>query len=458
MFEQGCSGGCDDRSVHILDRLMGLEKIISRKQIREALAATGKLPTRECRLNNEVMMWIALAMGLFTQMPIRQVFKASRRLRKDEPTPARSSLCTARQRLGSEPLRELYRHVARPLATEMTPGAFYKGRRKVAIDGTVLDAPDCPAHQHFGRSNGSRGQGPFPQLRKVSLVEIGTHIEFDFVFGGWSDSERKLVTQLWDSIPEDALLIEDRGFFSYKSWKRLHKKHDLLVRGFKSMVLKPIEHLPDGSYLAKIYPSHWYRENNHSGIVVRVIDYTLDDPQRVGHGELHRLLTNLFDVDECPAGELIVEYHDRWEIELVFDEQKTHQDPCRAEKTTNFRSMTSDGLIQELYAISLGHFVTRALMFEAASLSGDDPDRLSFRGCFQILQTRLPECSKSEQIDDWFTAVCQEMSRERIPPRRNRINPRVIKRKMSRWNKCRPIHRARPPLTKTFAHTVVMIH
>jgi len=48
------------------------------------------------------------------------------------------------------------------------------------------------------------------------------------------------------------------------------------------------------------------------------------------------------------------------------------------------------------------------------------------------------------------------MQGERTDPRRNRINPRVIKRKMSKWKKKRPEHRHRPPLKKTFPQTVVM--
>lgn len=81
----------------------------------------------------------------------------------------------ARQRLGIAPLVELYRLVVKPMATERTIGAFYRGMRKVGIDGTVLDIPDCETHQHFGRSSGSRGEGAFPQIRKVSVVELGTH-------------------------------------------------------------------------------------------------------------------------------------------------------------------------------------------------------------------------------------------------------------------------------------------
>lgn len=460
MSGQGSSDLSPEVEKRILDRIAGLEKVIAPELVTQALEATDKQVTRDCKLNNQVMMWVVLCMGLFTDRPIRQVYKACRRMQHSEQTPARSTLCMARQRLGSAPLEALHKLVVRPLATPQTPGAFYRGLRKVGIDGTVLDVPDCDAHQHWGRSSGRRGKAPFPQIRKVSLVELGTHVELAFVYGGWSDSEKSLVESLWEHIPNDALLIMDRGFYSYNHWKSLHERCKLLVRIQKSMVFNPITYYADGSFLAKVYPSNWYRVHDKQGILVRVIEYKLNDPQRVGHGEVHRLITNLLDPEEYPAMELIMEYHERWEQELVFDEQKTHQDRCRAEKTTNFRSETTDGLRQELYAMSLSHFVTRALMFEAATEANIDVDRLSFKSCFEILTTRLPECDPTDEkkFSGWYAALIWEMSQERIPKRRNRINPRVIKRKMSRWKKCRPKDRKRKPLTKTFEQTIVMLH
>ena len=155
---------------------------------------------------------------------------------------------------------------------------------------------------------------------------------------------------------------------------------------------------------------------------------------------------------------MIILYHDRWEEELVFDEQKTHQDPRRATKPAQVRSETPGGVIQEIYALSLAHFVIRSLMFEAAATVELDPDRLSFTGCFQILKCRLPECDGRTPVtlQAWYEGVLWEMQKERCDPRRNRINPRVIKRKMSKWKKKRPEHRRVPPLKKTFAETIVM--
>ena len=186
--------------------------------------------------------------------------------------------------------------------------------------------------------------------------------------------------------------------------------------------------------------------------------HTIDDPLRVGHGEEHTLLTNLLDEKLYPAAELIGEYHERWEHEMVYDEQKTHQDPRRATKPANLRSETPAGVIQEVWALSLAQFVIRSLMFEAASRERLDPDRLSFTGCFHILQCRLPECDTRMDcsIEQWYETLLWELGQERIGPRRNRINPRVIKQKISKWPKKRPEHRHPPPLTKTFAEAVVM--
>ena len=459
MCEQGRSTLPTGEDGRILDRLAGLEKVIQPSLIRQVLQATGRVNGRACELTHEVMMGVVLAMGLLTHLPIRQVFRHARRmwlLGKD--CPARSSLCEGRKRLGVEPLQTLHAAIVKPLATPDTHGAFYRQWRLMAFDGTVMDVPDSEANAVFGRSSGGRGEGAFPQVRKVSLVELGTHVEAAMAIGGWHDDERALARTLYGQIPDDALLLEDRGFFYYEDWKTLYLRTKLLVRVTKQLVLQPLRTLSDGSYPAKIYPNSYDRNKDRNGIVVRVIRYTLDDPQRTGHGEVHCLLTNLLDERECPALELIELYHKRWEEELVFDEQKTHQDPRRAEKPAQLRSETPQGVRQELYALSLGHFVIRSLMFEAARAGGLAVDRLSFTGCFRILQCRVPECDSrtAATLMQWYEALLREMQSEQIEGRRNRINPRVIKRKMSKWPKKRPQHRRPPRLQKTFAECVLM--
>jgi hypothetical protein len=461
-MQQGRCVLLPDRSGRVLDRLAGLEKVITPGSVLQVLLATKRINQRACTLTHEIMLWVVLAMGILTDLPIRQVFKHVRRLRMGEQSPHRSSLCVARQRLGVAPLRRLFQEVVHPLANPNSPGAFYRGLRLMGIDGTVENVPDSPANAKvFGRpTSGTRGEGAFPQARKLSLVELGTHIEVAFQIKPCTVSEQAMLPRLLRHVTPDMLLIWDRNFFSYDLWKTLNSRDiKVLARVKANLVLKPIARLADGSYLAKIYPTWYARQKDRDGIVVRVIKYTLDDPQRVGHGEEHTLLTNLLDEHAYPATEMISGYHERWEHELVYDEQKTHQDPRRATKPANLRSETPAGVVQELYALSLGHFVVRALMFEAAGREQLDPDRLSFTGCFHILQCRLPECDSHTErsFQEWWESLLWELGQERTEPRRNRINPRVIKQKMSKWPKKRPEHRHPPPLTKTFADAVVMV-
>ena len=451
----------------VLDRLFLLEQVIGPEDLRQVLEDTQCFDCRRCRLTREVIFWVVLAMGILTDLPIRQVFKYARCLRHGENTPHRSSLCIARQRLGLAPLRCLFERVVRLLATPQTPGAFYQGWRLMALDGTIYNVPDSPANAAaFGRpSGGHRGDGAFPQLRKLSLVEVGTHVEVAFVAKGIKEpgsSERRLATGLFRHLRPDMLLMWDRGFFSYSLWKWIVTQGcQVLARVSSRLVLRPTRTLADGSYLAKIYPCESERNRDRQGIVVRVIRYTLNDPQRVGHGVEHVLLTTLLDAERYPAKELVVLYHERWEIELVYDEQKTHQNPWRVTKSADLRSQTPLGVLQELYALSIGHFVVRSVMVEAAATAALDPDRLSFVGCLQILRCRMPECPapSSAGFAAWYEGLLWEVSRERTDDavRRNRINPRVVKVKMSKFKKKRPEHRPVPPLKKTFAESVVML-
>jgi len=367
-MRQGSYGPAAEGVARTLDRLAGLEQVISPEDVRQCLLQTPRYEQRACWLSHEVMLWIVLAMGLFTNVPIRQVFKRSRFARAGEDTPSRSALCLGRRRLGVGPVRRLYTQTVRCLATPETPGAFYQGFRLMGIDSTIYDLPDNEANEAvFGRpSGGDRGPGAFPQLRKVSLVELGTHAETAFVLKPCRRSETVAVPALLKRLPADALLLWDRGFFSYKHWETaISRGVKFLVRVGANMIFKPIERLADGSFLAKIYPSPTARRRDEKGIVVRVIRYTIDDPRRTGHQEEHVLITNLTDVEAHPAEDLVLLYHERWEHESVYDEQKTHHDPRRATKPAQLRSQTPTGVVQEMYALLLGHFVVRAMMSEA---------------------------------------------------------------------------------------------
>ena len=192
---------------------------------------------------------------------------------------------------------------------------------------------------------------------------------------------------------------------------------------------------------------------DRNGTTVRVIEYTLDDPERVGHDEKHRLVTTLLDEKSYPAETLILKYHERWELEITIDEAKTHM---RSAKT--LRSHRPVGVIQEVYGLLIAHFVVRKLAFDAAAKAGVSPRKISFVGTVNVLRARLPEAPRSRQrIKDWYRFVVEEISLEVLDDRRNRINPLVIKCKVSKWLKKQQKHRKLPPLKHTFEETVRLL-
>ena len=109
----------------------------------------------------------------------------------------KSAITRARIRLGPDPLRQLFARVARPCAEPGTPGAWYRGRRLVSLDGTTIDLPDTPElDERFGRPAASRGASGFPQLRLLTLTETGTHAIFASTFDRYDASEVRLAPEL----------------------------------------------------------------------------------------------------------------------------------------------------------------------------------------------------------------------------------------------------------------------
>lgn len=437
------------------ERMAALKRIVPKKSITKALRRAGK-GQRHCRrLPRWFMVWFVIAIGLFCRDSYRQVFRWLHRFRKGF-IPGRSTLCEARKSLGVAPLRYLAEEVIQLQAQPEAAHGFFDSMRLMALDSFVLDVADAPANERaFGRPQSGRAPGAFPQVRVLSLCEVGTHVFWQSLIKPHNRGEVPMAHHLVRFIEENMLLLWDRNFLSYALLRCvLDRKAHLLARIKKNLIFKPIKRLRDGSFLAKLYPSPRHRERDEGGIVVRIIEYTFDDPGRPGSGEKHRLLTTLLDERRHSAKDLIVLYHQRWEEELGIDELKTHQ-----RERAVLRSETPAGVVQEIYSLLLGHFVVRKLMCEAAALADCTPLQLSFVNTLKILRSRLPEAPRSPTgLTRWYEELLSEVAEEHLEPRRDRINPRVIKRKMSGWAKKGAKHRNSPQPTKNFRRSLVMLN
>ena len=436
------------------ERVAALKRIVPKAAIGVVLRKTGrgKAPCR--RLPRWFVVWFVIVMALFCRDSYQQVFRWLHRFRKGI-TPGRSTLCEARQSVGVAPLRLLAEQLIELQAQPDTRQAFYGGLRLMGVDSFVVDVPDTPENvRAFGRPGSSRSPAAFPQARVLSLCELGTHVLWKSLIKPHRRGEHPMARHILRFLEENMLLLWDRNFLSYDLVQQVaERRAQLLARIKSNLIFNPIRRLRDGSFLAKLYPSPRHRARDEGGVVVRIIEYTFEDPGRPGSGQPHRLLTTLLDERQHPANDLIVLYHERWEQELAYDELKTHQ-----RERPVLHSQTPAGVVQELYGLLLGHYVIRKLMCDAAELADVAPRELSFVNTLKILRCRLPEAPRNaDGLRRWHHNLLTEVAAEVLEPRRDRVHPRVIKRKMSNWLKKRDKHRNYPQPTKTFRKSIVML-
>jgi len=300
-------------------------------------------------------------------------------------TTGRSGISQARKRLGWVPVKHLHDEVVKPIATESTRGAWYRGWRVVSLDGSTLDVADAKENEEaFGRPASSRGNSAFPQLRFVSLVENGTHVLFGTRMDGIRTGEGTLAKEVFSSLCPGMLCLGDRNFYGFESWNLARSTGaDLLWRVKKNLRLPCETRLADGSYLSRVYASATDQRRGRNGVMVRVIEYKLAG---IPDAEpIYRLLTTILDHEAAPAAELAALYHERWEIETSLGELKTH---LRGNKIV-LRSKTPDLVKQEFFGLMMAHFAVRGLMHEAALKADVDPDRLSFLHSVRVVRRKI---------------------------------------------------------------------
>lgn len=443
-----------------------LAQVVSHEQVREILEQEGIETQRKRKLNMEVTVYGMIAVGLYENISMSKALsKLAKGLRYiwpeeegiDYDVVTSGGWVYRRYQLGARPMAELFHQICKPIATEETVGAFLFGYRLMAIDGTVEDVADTPENVScFGRHSGGRGESAFPQLQGVYLAECGTHAVVDAGFWPIHTSERIGGLRMLRSIGPGMLVMWDRGFHSFDMVKTAREKGAHVLGRLPSTVNPQfISRLDDGSYLAYLVPSNKKRRKAGERIEVRIIEYTIKDPNLPGYGETHRLVTTLLDIEIAPAYEVACAYYQRWEIEVTIDEVDTHlrinQRPVRSKKPV--------GVIQELYAVLVAHFIIRSLMLRAAHSLGTDPDRLSFTHALEVFRDSVNEFQMTDihQIPRLFQRLINDIAQGTLPPRRNRSNPRVIKRKMSKFLKKRPEHYHSPQPTMPFNEAISLI-
>jgi hypothetical protein len=445
-----------------------LESVYPRALVEHILTQARRWEQRERKLSHLVMVYLLIAWMLLPLLTPRRTLGrlvgAARVLGTSTGPvlPTAAALVYRRKKLGVLPLRRVFEQACLPLATPQTPGAFRFGRRLTSIDGTSFPVADTPANARtFGYQGESKQekkaaasssdrptQSPYPKLRACLLVEDGTHAIIGACLAPVRVSEPALLPQVLKRVTPGMLVTLDAGLRSAATFEQISRQGaDVIGRLHAGDFLQPWRLLPDGSYLIRLKAKDYGLCDD---LILRVIEYRLQDDiaepialQRRSRStsgtrdpkepELYRIGTTLLDPCEAPAREVAACYHERWEEEVVIDEAKTHQlvFPMLSSKSPLL-------VIQQAYAVLLGHYLLRAWMHRAARQeSGLDTDRLSLTETIEVVNVALSlgPLLDLPQAAGWQERIGQLVRQKdlRLPERRVRSYPRVIKQSNSRF-------------------------
>lgn len=388
---------------------------VGRDAVDAALAAAGRQAKRsDSRLPPHVMVYFAMAMALFADDDYEEVaVRLTETLSSwgcwdsQWAAPTSGGITQARQRLGYEPVRELFAEVAVPVAGELTRGAFLGPWRLMAIDGFEWDAPATEENlAAFGSAGTGEDRPAFAKVRVVSVSECASHAVVDAEMGpvvGKGAGEQSLARRLYQRLGCDWLLIADRNFYNWADWCTASDSGaQLLWRVKADLRLPALEVLSEGSYRSVLIDPK-IRGKARQALLeaardaqeldpararyVRVVQYTVPDRDGDGNDELICLITTIGDPAAAPAHALAQVYHQRWEHETGNNQLKTHlRGPGRI-----LRSKSPDMVRQEIYGYLLTHYAISALICRAATEADIDPDRVKFKRTVRIVRRRVAD-------------------------------------------------------------------
>lgn len=373
-----------------------LARVVPAEAVHAALDAHGCNSQRLRSFPAVAGVYYCMALSLYPEAAYEEVFSAvAQGLAWAAGAPqtlrvSKSSISELRSKIGPEPLAELIERCCHPLAELAShPQAFYRGLRLVALDGSHFELPDEPDNiEQFGYPGSRTGHAGYPQAQCAVLVECASHAILAANIDRYRASEWGVCEPLLKRLDGTMLCLADRGFNGFEYWRKARGTGaQLLWRCTRNRQLPVVERLPDGSYLSAIHPprtSSLRGQDEVAGtpamepIPVRVIEYTMPG---LPEGEArYRLLTSLLDPEAAPALELAALYHERWQVEAVFDELKVHLLQGRRV----FRSKKAALVRQEFYGWVLAHYCVRWLVHLGATKGGFAHSRQSFTAHVRI--------------------------------------------------------------------------
>ena len=405
--------------------LAHLAQLIDTDWISQALNASGKASIRRRKLPADHALWLVIGLSLYRQMPMWQVVQQlSLSLSADLPAPSVS--VQARQRLGSEPLRQLFGLLTQAWTRPCAPG---QALRVLAVDGTVFSAPDTAENRTaLGSSATQHGPLPWPQVRAVCLLDTDTHELLDAQVGSMDQGELTLAAQLQGL--DQTLTVFDRAYFSAAfllRWQDGSQRH-WLMRAKDNLRHEVVQQLSPHDQIIRMpvsqrarqlnpqLPSHW-----QARLITAVVA-----------GKARRYITSLLDWRAYSAQTLAQMYRQRWEIELAFRDIKQSLHGAQAV----LRSKQPDLVKQEVWGLLIAHVLLRRWMGKMAEHAGVAPMRIGFHAAQHAIVGLLYTASLATPgtLPRRLQTLIEQAHYYVLPPRRGeRSFPRQVKNRAHKF-------------------------
>jgi hypothetical protein len=354
--------------------------------------------------------------------------------------------CEARKRLPLAALEAMLARTTERLAGSSLDSLRWLGHRVFLVDGSSFSMPDKrPLQREFGQPGGQQPGCGFPVAHWLAMMHQGTGLIVKMLTAPLRTHDMSRAAELHPELQAGDVLVGDRAFCSYVHLALLFQRaaHGLFRIHQKQIVdfTPGRTHLPPGQSRKNrpkgLPTSRWLQALGFQDQLVEwfkpvnLPDWVSAEqfaalPEKLLLRELRyrvnrsgfrvrevTVVTTLVDSTLYPATELAELYGRRWNIETNFRHLKTTMgmDVLRCESV--------DGVLKELTMFALAYNLVRLAMAEAARRQGVPVERISFVDALR-----------------WFTFASAETSLSWLnvnPLRPDRVEPRVLKRRMKEY-------------------------
>jgi hypothetical protein len=410
-------------------------EILSPQLIEQCFQQAGVATIRKRRLPLETVLWSIIGMSLFRQCSVWDIAtQMDIMLPGKKPLVAPSALVQARQRLGSEAVKQVFLTMAEQSYQNNT-FETWAGLNLLAVDGVVWRTTDTPEnHQTFKAQSNSHSENIFPKVRMVCHMEVTSHQLINSAHSDYRTNEMVLAEQLITRTPDNSLTIFDKGYYSLgllNRWHQAGEQRHWMIPARKDLQYEVIQRINPNDLRIRLKTTPQSRkkfEELPDELEARLVT-------KVIKGKTYRILTSMIDPMRFPSEEMVELYCYRWEIELGFREMK--QTLLNSKYT--LRSKRPDMIEQELWGILLAYNLIRQAMTSATyKLDSVMPNQLSFASSSMAVTqffATIPLTSPGN-IPKHYERLLEQLSYFKLPERREeRRYPRWVKPKPSKYPK-----------------------